>query len=161
MLHRRVRDDVDVRFGTEVTDFREEAGRVTVVLSDGREEWGDMLIGADGVHSKVRKRLFGESGELLLGGSYVAIDIDVAHGLELGEISAYLGRGKMVAMVPSAPGRLSVIVYHGGELLRPKLRGPPPRERSSPVSTTPSHRRCAPPSRGSTSRASCSSTTSR
>jgi 2-polyprenyl-6-methoxyphenol hydroxylase-like FAD-dependent oxidoreductase len=123
VLHRRVRDDVDVRFGTEVTDFREEAGRVTAVLSDGREEWGDMLIGADGVHSKVRKRLFGESGELLLGGSYVAIDIEVAHGLELGELSAYLGRGKMVGMVPSAPGRLSVIVYHGGESLRPKLGG--------------------------------------
>ncbi|WP_158502217.1 NAD(P)/FAD-dependent oxidoreductase [Vitiosangium sp. GDMCC 1.1324] len=123
VLYLRVRNDVDVRFGTEVADFREEPGRVTVTLSDGREEWGDVLIGADGVHSKLRKRLFGESGERLLGGSYVAIDIEMAHGLEVGEISAYLGRGKMVGLLPSAPGRLSAIVYHGGESLRPKLQG--------------------------------------
>lgn len=46
--------------GAGVTGFREEGDTVVVTLSDGREERGAALIGADGIHSAVRRGLFGD-----------------------------------------------------------------------------------------------------
>lgn len=62
-LHARVKDDVDIRFGRQVDTFTEDPGGVAVTLSDGTTLRGDALIGADGVHSVIRRRLFGDAGE--------------------------------------------------------------------------------------------------
>ncbi|NWJ69531.1 FAD-dependent monooxygenase [Pseudonocardia sp. ICBG1122] len=48
-------DDV-LRFGAAVEDYEESGDGVTVVLSDGTLEHGDVLVGADGVRSAVRRR---------------------------------------------------------------------------------------------------------
>ncbi|MDP1962036.1 MAG: NAD(P)/FAD-dependent oxidoreductase [Reyranella sp.] len=53
--------DVPLHFGTSVTDFEETKDRVTVRLSDGTENACDLLVGADGIHSAVRRKLFGEA----------------------------------------------------------------------------------------------------
>jgi hypothetical protein len=37
------------------------AGRVAITLEDGSFETGDLLIGADGIWSKVRRQMIGES----------------------------------------------------------------------------------------------------
>ncbi|KAF3776985.1 Zeaxanthin epoxidase [Nymphaea thermarum] len=42
-----------------VVDFKDEARKVAVILEDGREFEGDVLVGADGIWSKVREKLFG------------------------------------------------------------------------------------------------------
>lgn len=49
-----------VEYGAGVTDLRQDADGVTAVLSDGREVRGAALVGADGIHSAVRRSLFGE-----------------------------------------------------------------------------------------------------
>ncbi len=51
----------DVRFGVSVVGFEQDAGGVTVACSDGTRERFDLLVGADGLHSKVRSLLFGDS----------------------------------------------------------------------------------------------------
>ncbi|CAL8113444.1 unnamed protein product [Prunus armeniaca] len=48
-----------VRNNSEVVDFIEEPSKVTVILEDGRQYHGDVLVGADGIWSKVRTKLFG------------------------------------------------------------------------------------------------------
>ncbi|ONI20237.1 hypothetical protein PRUPE_2G004400 [Prunus persica] len=48
-----------VRNNSEVVDFIEEPSKVTVILEDGRQYHGDVLVGADGIWSNVRKKLFG------------------------------------------------------------------------------------------------------
>ncbi len=53
--------DDPVRTGTGVMDFEQSDGRVTVRLTDGTWESGDILIGADGINSTVRTVLFGAS----------------------------------------------------------------------------------------------------
>lgn len=45
---------VDVRLGTTVTAIEDEGDSVTVSLSDGTTETVDLLVGADGIRSKVR-----------------------------------------------------------------------------------------------------------
>jgi 2-polyprenyl-6-methoxyphenol hydroxylase-like FAD-dependent oxidoreductase len=59
LLRSRCRD-VPLHFGTAVTDFEEAGDRVTVRLSDGTQNACDLLVGADGIHSAVRRKLFGE-----------------------------------------------------------------------------------------------------
>jgi len=45
---------VDVRLGTTVTAIQDNGDSVTATLSDGTLETVDLLVGADGIHSKVR-----------------------------------------------------------------------------------------------------------
>jgi 2-polyprenyl-6-methoxyphenol hydroxylase-like FAD-dependent oxidoreductase len=50
-----------VQMGTEVVELSQDSEGVTVRLADGREERGDVAIGADGIYSLVRKQLLGET----------------------------------------------------------------------------------------------------
>lgn len=47
-----------VRTGVAVTDFQDDGQQVTVVLSDGTRVTGDVLVGADGLRSAVRQKLW-------------------------------------------------------------------------------------------------------
>ncbi|XP_052194493.1 zeaxanthin epoxidase, chloroplastic-like isoform X2 [Diospyros lotus] len=58
ILVRAVGEDV-VSNNSKVVDFVEESGKVKVILEDGRQYEGDVLVGADGIWSKVRSKLFG------------------------------------------------------------------------------------------------------
>ncbi len=51
---------VDVRLGLTVDEIIDRASEVSVRFSDGTTGRYDLLIGADGTHSKVRELLFGE-----------------------------------------------------------------------------------------------------
>lgn len=50
---------VEQRFSCTITGIRETRDAVDLTLSDGTEERFDLLIGADGLHSNVRHRVFG------------------------------------------------------------------------------------------------------
>lgn len=74
-LYERVRDRVEIRFGQRAASFTEDGGGVAVTLGDGATARADVLIGADGVHSAVRRALYGQEGERPLGGSYIALEV--------------------------------------------------------------------------------------
>ena len=48
------------RMGARVVAVREEPDRVGAELADGEVVWGDVLVGADGIHSMVQKHLHGD-----------------------------------------------------------------------------------------------------
>lgn len=50
-----------VRFGTTVTSLRDEGAQVDVAFSDGSSGEYDLVIGADGISSSMRSRLFPEA----------------------------------------------------------------------------------------------------
>jgi 2-polyprenyl-6-methoxyphenol hydroxylase-like FAD-dependent oxidoreductase len=56
VLHRAM-PDAAVHAGERLVSFRETAGRVTALFDSGRVETGDLLVGADGARSTVRKLL--------------------------------------------------------------------------------------------------------
>ena len=47
--------DKKVRTGCKVDSILQDSESATVVLEDGTKETGDIVIGTDGVHSKVRE----------------------------------------------------------------------------------------------------------
>jgi salicylate hydroxylase len=48
------------RLGARVDRFDQDAGSVTITFADGSTATGDVLIGADGIHSTVRGQMFGK-----------------------------------------------------------------------------------------------------
>ena len=122
-LYELVREHIDIRFGTQIEEVRSNASGVEVVLSDGSVERGDLLVGADGIHSQVRRLVFGEGFERPLGGHYIAISQTLRHGLPA-VVHSYLSTGKMVNLLPVAPDSISAVVYVGASASSPPLHDP-------------------------------------
>lgn len=53
--------DIDIRFQLSVSALKQDAGGVSVTLSDGSEERYDAVIGADGYRSGLRRLIFGDN----------------------------------------------------------------------------------------------------
>src|SRR5207253_1371375 len=51
--------DKGFRLNAHVEGFEQDANGVSITLADGSKSTGDVLIGADGIHSTVREQLFG------------------------------------------------------------------------------------------------------
>jgi 2-polyprenyl-6-methoxyphenol hydroxylase-like FAD-dependent oxidoreductase len=51
--------DIPAHFGVSVASVEQDAGGVVATLSDGRQERFDLVVGADGLHSRVREIVFG------------------------------------------------------------------------------------------------------
>lgn len=60
LIAETIRDDVDMIFDDSVNVLTEHAGGVTVELDSGAVRDVDLVFGADGLHSRVRERTFGE-----------------------------------------------------------------------------------------------------
>ena len=56
-----------IQLNTDVTGYRQDETGVTVNLSDGSEVRGDILIGADGIHSPVRDTMLGTQAPVFTG----------------------------------------------------------------------------------------------
>ncbi|HEV7715873.1 MAG TPA: FAD-dependent monooxygenase, partial [Steroidobacteraceae bacterium] len=54
---------VEMRFESLVTQIRTPVGGVEVVLSSGEVEQADVLVGADGIHSRIRELAFGDGAQ--------------------------------------------------------------------------------------------------
>jgi len=53
----------NIEMGTVVTSYENKGDKVVATLADGREFEGDVLIGADGIRSKLRAQMRGEDPE--------------------------------------------------------------------------------------------------
>lgn len=61
-------DAATLHLGAEAVDFEQDESSITLKFADGRTAKGDILVGADGIHSAVRKKLFGVSSARFTGG---------------------------------------------------------------------------------------------
>ncbi|XP_030974401.1 zeaxanthin epoxidase, chloroplastic [Quercus lobata] len=117
ILARAVGEDIIIN-GSNVTKFEDNGDKVTVMLEDGQSYEGDLLVGADGIWSKVRKNLFGPKEAVYSGytcytgiADFVPADIEtVGYRVFLGHkqyfVSSDVGAGKMqwYAFHKEAPG---------------------------------------------------------
>jgi 2-polyprenyl-6-methoxyphenol hydroxylase-like FAD-dependent oxidoreductase len=83
-----------LRLDAEVIGFADEANQVNVMLRNGTSAEGDLLVGADGLRSAVRRQLLGDGDPVYLGStvwrgmvSANGMPVDAGHGLN------WFGRG--------------------------------------------------------------------
>jgi len=99
--------DEPVRGGAEVVGYQQDAGGVTARLSNGTLERGDVLVGADGINSAVRRQLLGDRPPEYAG--YIAwrAAAELTHPLvEPDFFRCMFGRGTRFVFYAIAPGRV-------------------------------------------------------
>lgn len=105
ILRDAVPDTVEFRFGTSVTSIADGPDGVVAGLSDGRQARHDLVVGADGLHSSVRRLAFGPEKDFVRHfGYYVAL-------VDLPELPG--GRDWQRAML-NVPG-LTIVVRDAGD----------------------------------------------
>jgi 2-polyprenyl-6-methoxyphenol hydroxylase-like FAD-dependent oxidoreductase len=78
ILYERVKDHAEIRFGASIAAFEQGESGVTVTLDNGDVIDADLLVGADGLHSRVRALAFGPGREFVqfLGARVTAFILD-------------------------------------------------------------------------------------
>ncbi|WP_433425591.1 FAD-dependent monooxygenase [Microtetraspora malaysiensis] len=93
VLYEKVHEQTELRFGTTLTHVDQDDHAVRVTLSDGTVEEGDLLVGADGLHSATRALLFGPEENFLL---------DMEH-----KVAVFMLDRRPASIAPGATGTLS------------------------------------------------------
>ncbi|WP_084495656.1 FAD-dependent oxidoreductase [Nocardia shimofusensis] len=109
-LYHAVADLADIRFGTTVQAVTQDADEVVATLSDGTCLRTDLLIGADGVHSRIRELVFGPEADYQvdLGHMVGAFPLEqVPEHVPEGAGTTFLGPRRTAAVMNLGPGRSS------------------------------------------------------
>jgi 2-polyprenyl-6-methoxyphenol hydroxylase-like FAD-dependent oxidoreductase len=102
VLYQATRDQTDYRFNTRITELSQNGDAVEATLTDGAKLSADLVVGADGPHSAVRRLVFGPEEQFVkpLGGYnawFTAPDTVVLDGWYL----MYQAPGLNASMRPS------------------------------------------------------------
>jgi 2-polyprenyl-6-methoxyphenol hydroxylase-like FAD-dependent oxidoreductase len=116
VLFEELPESVEVRFNLTIDEVKPEEGQVEVLLSDGERERADLLVGADGIHSRVRKLVFGEEHRFLrpLGlhtAAYVFEDKDLRRDLA-GDFRMLSVPGRQVGLYPIREEKIASFFVH-------------------------------------------------
>jgi len=99
--------DVPVRLGVTVSRVLEGEDAIDVTFTDGSAGSYDLLVGADGVHSTMRRLLLPEAPDPAYAGQ-VIWRLEVRKPDELEHYTMMVGRETRLGLVPIAPGRAYV-----------------------------------------------------
>jgi 2-polyprenyl-6-methoxyphenol hydroxylase-like FAD-dependent oxidoreductase len=114
ILYEAVRDDVSYRFGVRITAIDDNGQRVEATFSDGSTGTYDLVIGADGLHSGMRRLVFGPEDQYVtqLGQCFGFFDID--NRLRMDHCGmAHIDSGRTAALQaidPDQPARASLFL---------------------------------------------------
>lgn len=114
-LYEKVKNDAEFRFGLEITNLNQTDSGVDVTFSNGRKEAFDLVIGADGIHSKVRELTFGKGFEKYMGYAYFAFmtpNPDLSAQLANNEIKIIRGDGFTIAYHRLKNDDIGAYVFH-------------------------------------------------
>ncbi|MFI9509642.1 FAD-dependent monooxygenase [Nocardia sp. NPDC052566] len=103
VLYEATADDVDYRFGDSIHSLVQRQGAVEVAFDSGRTAEFDLVVGADGLHSRVRNLAITPEADALhhLGLYFALGQVDPEHGRP-GEVALYNTPGKVAGVYRSA-----------------------------------------------------------
>jgi 2-polyprenyl-6-methoxyphenol hydroxylase-like FAD-dependent oxidoreductase len=118
ILHEASRDSAEFIFGDSITSLAQDNGRgVDVAFERSRPRRFDLVIGADGLHSIVRRLAFGpESSFVRHAGLHVAT-LPVPRSIDTGrELIMLNAPGKSVTLHPSRENPLAALIFWSPEI---------------------------------------------
>ncbi len=96
--------EVPLRFGTTVESIQQRGGSARAILSDGSSGDFDVIVGADGIHSTIRRLAFGDEQPRHVGQVSWRFLVD---GLpEIDAWTVMLGKGRTFLTIPLGHGRV-------------------------------------------------------
>ena len=95
-----------LRLGVACRGFRDDGERVTMSLDSGEQLEGDVLVGADGLHSTVRASLLGDGAPRYAGYTGWRAVTEFEHESLRGRMTETWGRGVRFGLIPIGSGRL-------------------------------------------------------
>jgi len=110
--------NVPLNLNSEVSGFVQDSDGVMLNLNDGRQVKGDVLVGADGLSSRVRQQLLGDGAPVVTGHlAYRALvaQSSLPERLRSQQITVWLGHQMHVVQYPVRGGEwLNVVVIIAG-----------------------------------------------
>ena len=96
LIYDRISGSCEIIFGDNIADLREADGELHVEFEHAGERRFDLVIGADGLHSRVRKLVFGAQDRY---------EKDLGYRVAAFESAGYRPRDELVYILHSTPGR--------------------------------------------------------
>jgi 2-polyprenyl-6-methoxyphenol hydroxylase-like FAD-dependent oxidoreductase len=94
-----------VRYGFELAAVQDSPDQVTVEFTNGHRDSADLVIGADGIHSKVRSLLYGDAPPRYAGYTCFRGVTDLPSSIRPGHLAEWWGRGCRVGITTLRHGR--------------------------------------------------------
>ncbi|WP_248909139.1 FAD-dependent monooxygenase [Halocatena marina] len=115
-LHAALSDDVEIRYGLTVDEVQQDEQAVDVTLSDGTRESVELLVGADGIHSRVRELVFGDESQYLRylkyhTGAFIFEDESIRRKLD-GQFQNLTVPNRTIGCYPLQDGTLATFFVH-------------------------------------------------
>jgi 2-polyprenyl-6-methoxyphenol hydroxylase-like FAD-dependent oxidoreductase len=113
VLYQAVRDTVEIRFGTTINHIEQSADGALVSCSDGTEGYFGLVVGADGIHSHVRRLVFGEESQFAkyLGYYAAAFPVPNLDHFEAGFVNE-LEPDRQAGAYPAGDGTYSALLVY-------------------------------------------------
>jgi 2-polyprenyl-6-methoxyphenol hydroxylase-like FAD-dependent oxidoreductase len=96
LLYDRISGSCEIIFGDSIASLREARGEVHVEFEHGGKRRFDLVIGADGLHSRVRRIVFGPQDRY---------EKDLGYRVAAFETDGYRPRTELVYIIHGVPGR--------------------------------------------------------
>ena len=97
LLFEKVRGTTETIFGDEITSLQEQPDRVEVQFRNAKKRRFDLVIGADGLHSNVRRLIFGPQDQF---------ERELGYYVAAFEVQGYRPRDENVYIIYGQPGRI-------------------------------------------------------
>jgi len=118
VLHQAARDDAEFLFDDTITGLRQDRSGVEVTFRRSPPRRFDLLVGADGIHSPVRRLVFGPAEQFTTGLGMYGATVPVEPGaLDDPDVAVMLtAPGRMLTIHPSRGKPLAMFTFRGGRV---------------------------------------------
>jgi 2-polyprenyl-6-methoxyphenol hydroxylase-like FAD-dependent oxidoreductase len=117
ILHAATADDTEYVFGDSIMALSRDGNGVDVTFQRSRARRFDLVVGADGMHSAVRRLVYGADAEFVMHAGLYAATVALPPGCDTGrEMFLLRTPGRLVGLHPCQGNPLAYFVYRHPEL---------------------------------------------